>query len=122
MVRCILIEFTTFYQCKTTKSTSTGAALLIYCGNIVLNQVCGYQCQSAGNYGFSYIRLSYSSSSATINTVIETSVSNCTASSSYTMQNYYGFINISTVNLSFNEVTNSYSAFYCYPSQNKHCK
>ena len=30
---------------------------------------------------------------------------------------YYGFINISTVNLSFNEVTNSHSAFYCYPKQ-----
>ena len=102
----ILIEFTTFYQCNTTKSDSNGygAALYIVCGNIVLNQVCGYQCQSAGYYGFSYIRANNNN-----NTVIETSVSNCSATDYYTMDNVYGFININTVNLSYNEVKYSYS-------------
>ena len=112
----ILIEFTTFYQCNTTNTSvnyGNGAALYIECGNIVLNQVCGYQCQSS-YCGFSYIQAN--SNNNDVNTVIETSVSNCNAQSYYTMCNVYGFINISTVNLSFNEVTNSNSALHCQPS------
>ena len=52
------------------------------------------------------------------NTVIQTSVSKCNATSyEDTMDNRYGFINFSTVNLSHNKVETSYSAIYCYPSK-----
>ena len=108
------IESSTFSECQTS-SSSYGAALYIYCGNIVLNQVCGYQCQSASYDGFSYIQAN--SNNNHNNTVIETSVSNCNANSQRTMRNVYGFINISTVNLSYNEVkTYDCSALLCQPS------
>ena len=71
----------------------------------------GYQCNSSSYYGFSYIESSYSS---TINAVIETSVSNCSATDSRTMCNYRGFINFSTVNLSYNKAS-SISALRCQP-------
>ena len=111
----ILIEASYFFNSRTTITTSWyggGALYIEQCGNIVLNRVCGYQCQ-ATDRAFSRI---YANSNN--NTVIKTSVSNCIPQSSNTgtMCNVYGFINFSTVNLSHNKVTNYYSGLGCYPS------
>ena len=51
-----------------------------------------------------------------MNTVIQTSVSNGSATYDDTMQNENGF-NFSTVNLSYNKVETYFSAIYCRPSK-----
>ena len=112
----ILIEYCTFQHLSISSTSNIyGGAIRIFCGNIVLNQICGYNCQSSYNNGFSDI-YAYDTS---INTILQTSVSHSSANNSITMYNYLGFINVSAMNLSYNEVKNYSSAIDCYPSKTK---
>ena len=103
----ILIESSTFFS---TNAKYYGA-ICIYNGNAVFNRICGYKCSSSNNVCFSTIQ----GSSRTINTVHDSSVAYCVASSYYTMYHYYGCIDIKSVNLSHNKAS-SYSALTCRPS------
>ena len=95
----ILVEKSTFEQCATTANYT--AAIRVDAGNSIISHICGYNCTSAQNDGF------YSccdqDNERRINSVFETSACHCEAGTRYTIFNYWGFIEVKSLNLSFNQ-------------------
>ena len=68
----LFVEFSTFSKCHMTNTSSYDAGgIYINPGNIIMHSICGYNCTSAGNCGFSTCKCSQ------INSVIDCSVAYC---------------------------------------------
>ena len=108
-----LIELSTFSYCGVSSSAEMyGGALMISYINIVLHNVCGFQCSSTFHDGFSNI---YSISTKGVNSILDCSITRCKAVDYYTMFNQNGNINVSFVNFSYNNALQT-SAILCWPT------
>ena len=77
-----------------------------------MNHVCAIECKSPSYYAFTYV----TNTGRTVNSIYQSSVAYCVADDFYTMYHRYGYIDIKSANLSYNEAKTSCSALSCYPS------
>ena len=100
----LLIEKCSFVNCSTTKQT---AAIRVTGGNTVMSFLCGYNCYSQNNDGFSSVSLD-----TTIHTnfFLDSSISHCISQGHYIMVLQYGFTQVKSSNISQNSAI-YYSTF-----------
>ena len=103
----LLVEKSSFCNC-----TAQQHAAIAAFGNVTLAYVCGSHCCAVGNDGFCTIS---NDKNRTMNNVIMASVSYCKANK-YIMAHSYGFINITSVNISYNQAVLE-SGLACLPSK-----
>ena len=108
----LLVEKCSFINCTAEEDT---AAIRIQYGNFALSFVCGFSCKAKSYDCFSS---SFGDSNRNLNLIHDVSVSNCEATSGFTMVYRYGYIQAKSINLSSNKAT-WYSALTCYPNANK---
>jgi hypothetical protein len=111
-VTCFLVESTSFFSCKSSKSH--GGAIYFYNsgGQCVLHEVCGYDCSNLHST-FAYIQVNDAASSKIY--IDYSSIANCvnSDSGSYTLCLVYGNISCPSVNMSVNKC--GYRTIYCWP-------
>ena len=105
-----LVEKSSFYKCRTTEDT---AGIRSDGGNTIFAFICGTNCISNSNDGFSS---TWGDSTRKTNSVYESSVSHCEAQEKNIMYQYAGILFITSVNLSFN-AANQQSSLLCYPNK-----
>ena len=84
-----LIEFSTFSQCSITGDRLLGGAIHIAYLNSVLFHVCGYNCSSSCDEGFSNIH-SILNNNKMLNSAIECSIAHCKSDNDITMYHKSG--------------------------------
>ena len=103
----ILVERSTFANCSTDELT---AAIKVSGGNSIIAYVCGYECYASKRDGFCSV---CDDITRTINTVIASSISHCSATQ-FIIYLQLGFIKVNSANSSHNTAT-SCSALSCLP-------
>ena len=97
----ILVESCTFVTCSVTGYDATGASIYVQNADCALNQVCGLHCNTDKDASFSYVV----NQGKTHNYIQQTSVALCFASYYNTMQHWYGYIKVKSLNSSYNKAS-----------------
>ena len=108
----LLVEKCSICNCTATEYT---AGIRIKAGNCIIAFVCSQYGYAGTNDAF--CSFTNDEKTRTINSVFDSSVSHCEASSSYIMVHNHGYVYIKSLNLSNNNA-NYYSALICNPNKN----
>ena len=112
-----LVEESNFDKCRMTDSSGDAGAINVCTSNSVLKSICCYDCFSMNYEGACNIDAVNGNSSNIKNYAHDSSAAHCTADE-FIMYFRYGYIDITSVNISHNEV-NYDSALDCEPSSAK---
>ena len=105
-----LVEKSYFSQCHSSHYT---AGIRVTKGNCILAFVCGQKGNSNQNDAFCSI---CDDTQRSVNSVFDSSISNCEAKAQFTMLHQYGKVYVKSVNLSHNKVEYT-SAIRCLPNK-----
>ena len=106
----LLVEFSTFLKCT---ATSESGAISVKAGDVVMNMICGYECFSSNQFGFSRV---FNDNTRDKNVMLQCAVASCRVNDKCIVEQSFGHVETQSVNFSGNYAS-SRSALDLWPSK-----